>query len=452
MTEVEMTANSEEGVRERVCVVGLGRIGLPTACLLAEAGFEVVGVDSHPQLIEGIKTRRPPFREPDLDTLLEGALKSGRLKVTSDLKDTASQSTTILIAVPTLIDGRKNPDYTILEKVCKDIGSSVKRGALIVVASTTAPGVTESIVKGALEKASGLEVGVDLSLACSPVRASVGQVVRDLKGYTRLVGGIDALSLNRAVAIISSISNGNPARMKDIKSAEAAKVFENTYRALNIALANELAEFCEEEGLNYIEVSAAANTQPFCHLHKPGIVGGECIPVTPYLLIAEAEAADVTLPLVRLAVRRNEAMPRRVVALVADILKRRGKGLRRAKILILGASFKANVKDARNSAAGALNELLRKRGAKVSVWDPLFRASELEALGFRAYPSLDEALEEADCVVIGVGHDQFRQQKQKILRKLSRKGKFAVVDCSGSNIFLPEDSTENVICASVGAV
>jgi UDP-N-acetyl-D-mannosaminuronate dehydrogenase len=135
---------------------------------------------------------------------------------------------------------------------------------------------------------------------------------------------------------------------------------------------------------------------------------------------------------------------------VADTLKRCGKGLKRARILILGVSFKANVKDANNSTAGALGGLLKKRGARVTVWDPFFKASELEALGFKASPSLDEALEGADCVVVSVGHDQFRQQKQKILSGFSKKGIFAVVDCSGSNIFSPEDSTEKVICASLG--
>ena len=450
MTEVEAAAKTEEKGKEHICVVGLGRIGLPTACLLAEAGFEVIGVDSNPQLLEAIKTHRPPFLEQNLDLLLENSLKSGRLTATRDLKDAASRATAILIAVPTLLDARKNPDYSILERVCKDIGSYMKKGTLIIVASTTGPGVTESLVKGALEKASGLKVGTDFSLACSPVRASVGQIVRDLKGYTRLVGGVDETSLNRAAAIISSISNGNPMKMKNMKTAEAVKVFENTYRAVNIALANELAEFCEEEGLNYFEVSDAANTQPFCHLHRPGIVGGWCIPVNPYFLIAEADDVDVDLPVITSAIRLNQAIPRHVVSLVADTLKRCGKGLKRARILILGASFKANVKDANNSTAGALGGLLKKRGARVTVCDPLFKASELEALGFKASPSLDEALEGADCVVVSVGHDQFRQQKQKILSRFSKKGIFAVVDCSGSNIFSPEDSTEKVICASLG--
>ncbi|MEM3737440.1 MAG: nucleotide sugar dehydrogenase [Candidatus Bathyarchaeia archaeon] len=436
--------------KQQVCVVGLGRVGLPTACLLVEAGFEVIGVDSNPKLLEKIKEGTLPFLEPDLDVLLKNSIESGKFKVTVDLKDAVRQSNDIMITVPTLIDRRKNPNYSILKNVCKDIGSSMKRGTLLIVASTTGPGVTESIVKKTLEKESGLKAGTDFALAYSPVRASVGQVVRDLKSYRRLVSGIDKNSLKRAATIISAISEGAPIEVGSIKMAEAAKVFENTYRAVNIALANELAAFCEMEGLDYYEISAASNTQPFCHLHRPGIVGGECIPVNPYFLIAEAENTGTCLSIVTSALRRNEAMPRKVASHVAKVLKQCGKKLKRAKVLILGVSFKANVDDSRNSAARVLFRLLKGKGAVVYVWDPLFKTSELESLGFETTPSPDATLENVDCVIVSVGHDLFRQQKDMILHKLSQRAKVAVVDCSGSKIFSPRDSTENIICSCIG--
>jgi len=409
-----------------VCVVGCGKMGLPTACLFADAGFRVIGVDKNREIVESINKGVSPFKEPGIEKLLRRNLKEGRLMATSDAAWAFSQSDVILIVVDTPIDEKFKPDYSRLEAACKEIGKSLRIGMLVVVTSTVGPGITETLVRGILERASGLKAGRDFGLAFSPTLASPGRTLYDISHYARLVAGIDLKSLKVASAIFTAVVKAGVIPLSSIRVAEAVKLFQNVYRDVNLALANEFALFCEKAGIDYVEVWKAANTNPYYHFLLPGIVSGH-IPKDPYLLINEAENLGVKLRMAKLARDINESVVDHAVKLTREVLKQAGKPLRGARIAVLGVSYKANVKEPKGSRAIKLVKMFRAKGAKVKVYDPHFSKKELQELGYPAENTVEKAVKGADCILITVGHDQFKKLNFKKLRNIA-KCPLAVVD------------------------
>jgi UDP-N-acetyl-D-mannosaminuronic acid dehydrogenase len=409
-----------------VCIVGCGRRGLPHACLFAEAGFKVIGVDTNQQVVNLMKMGRAVFAEPKLNALLKKHVKKGNLTATKDARKAASKSDFILIVVPTPIDQKRKPDYSYVEKACKDVGMGLRSGSLVIFASTTGPGVTETLVKKTLETASGLKAGVDFGLAYSPVRVISGQMLQDITSSSRVVGAVNEQSLKTACLVLSTIVKGELIKVRDMKTAEAVKLFENVYRDVNIGLANELARFCEKAGVDIIEVQAATNTQPHCHLLVPGIVGGH-VPKDPYLLVEEAENVNTKLKILTIARKINDETLNHTVHLVRDALRLCGKTMRRAKVSVLGVSYCPNVKEPRGSSTGKLAEMLKKKGATVRVYDSLFSHKELTKLGYPAKRTLAKTVEGADCLVIAVGHDRFKRLNLKKIKFLVRSPA-AIVD------------------------
>ena len=404
-----------------VSVIGLGWMGLPTAVLFVEAGAKVIGVDVDSRVVELIRTGRSHIDEPGVQQIITEHIGK-RLSVTTNTREAASQSDVILIIVPTNIDNMHKPDYSPVEKSCKEIGLAMRRGCAVIVECTVGSGVTEGIVRKILEDKSGLKAGVDFGLAYSPIRAMAGSVVKNIQTYSKIVGGIDERSADVAAAVLVSIVKGEIIRVKDLKTAEAAKLFENTYRDVNIALASELALFCEKAGLDFVKVREAAITQPYCHLHLPRVgVGGHCIPFNPYFLVSEAESVGVDLRLVKYARRVNDNTPSHIVDLIAIGLRGCRKSLKRSKIAVLGISYSNDVKEARNSPALKIIEMLTKKGAKVKVYDPFYSAAEIEKMGFNATESFEKAVEGVDCVLIAAGHEQFKRLKMGDVARLVRK-------------------------------
>lgn len=408
-----------------VNVVGCGRIGLPTACLFAEAGFKVIGADVNSRVVALLNKGKTPFSEAGLEALLKKHVKDGSFTATTNIRKAVSASNIIVLVVPTPID-QKKPDYTFVERPCKEIGRGLQAGALVIVASTTGPGITETIIKEALENASGLKAGVDFGLAYSPTRAAPGQVLRDIATYARVVGAINEKSLKVASLVLGTIVKGGIVEVGDMKTAEAVKLFENVQRDVNLALANDFAQFCEKIGIDYLEAQRAANTQPYCHLLVPGIVAGH-IPKDPYLLLEEAENVNTKLRMLLLARKINDEMPAHTVRLVKDALKQCGKPLRRAKISILGVSYRPNVKEQRGSKTKELVKKLRAKGAIVRVYDPFYSQKELTENGYPAKKTLTNVVEGTDCLVIAVGHDRFNRLNLKRIKFLMKKPA-AIVD------------------------
>jgi len=416
-----------------VCVAGLGWMGLPTACLFADAGCRVIGVDVDEHVVEQTNKGKSHIEEPGVGPLIKKHISSGRLLATDSVGGAAAESDIFVIIVPTTVDYRKKPNYSAVEKVSKDIAAGLRRGSLVIFESTVGPGVTEDIVKGIIEKASGLQAGKDFGLAYSPIRATAGRVLEDLQNYPRVVAGLDERSLELASAILGTVVKERIIKVRDIKTAELTKLFENIYRDVNIALANELAMFCEKVGINYMEAREAANTQPYSHLHVPSVgVGGHCIPLNPYFLIDEAEAAGAKVRLITYARKVNDDMPAHMVKLTAEALRSGRKTLMRAKIAVLGISYRADVKEVKFSPVIEIIKRLLKKGARVTVYDPYFRAKEIGEMGFQGLDSLERAIEGVDCILVAVGHKRFKGLK---IEELARYTKRPLIIVDGSHLF-----------------
>lgn len=414
-----------------ICVVGLGWMGLPIACLYADAGARVIGADMNPDVVEHINKGDSHVAEADYPALLKKTVKTGKLTATTTTEEAVANSDVIFIVVPTMIDRQKRADYSEVEDVCAHIGKSIKKGALVIFESTCGPGVTERVVKGTIEKYSGMVAGQGFGIAYSPIRAMGGRAFQDMQSYSRVVGGIDKRSLEAACAVLSVVVKGELIRVRDIKTAELSKLFETIYRDVNIALANEFALLCEEFAVDYVETSRAANSQPYSHLHSTGVgVGGHCLPVYPYLLATEAFAVDSHLRLVLDARKINDQMPNHTVRLASTGLRVCGKSLKRAKVVVLGISYRPNVKELRYSPSLDLISILKRRGARVTVYDPLFNASEMESMGLTSEASLRRALEKADCVILTVAHDAFKTMGPiELAAHMSKQG--VVIDGTG---------------------
>ena len=414
-----------------VGVVGLGWMGLPTACLYAEAGGRVIGADMNPKVVERVTKGDSPIEEPGLSAMLKKAIRSGKLTATTSTEEAAANSDVLFIVVPTMLDRQKRADYSAVEDACVSIGKSLRNGSLVIFESTCGPGVTERVVKTPIEKYSGLVAGQGFGLAHSPIRAMGGRALQDIQGYSKIVGAVDKRSLEAACAAISVIVKGELIRVRDIKTAELSKLFETIYRDVNIALANEFALLSEEIGVDYLETMKAANSQPFSHLHSTGVgVGGHCLPVYPYLLATETYTLDARLRLVLDGRKINDLMPRHIAKLASDGMRVCGRSLKRAKAVVLGISYRPNVKETRYSPSLELIAILRKRGARVTAFDPLFNAGDMESLGLTSEPTLRKAVEKADCVILAVGHDDFKNMDTvEIAAHMSKKG--LILDCTG---------------------
>jgi len=414
----------------RACVVGLGRMGLPLACVLAEVGFEVVGVDVDKSVVELVNTGKGFDDEPGLSSEVERWVKYGKLRASTSFSEVEA-SDVIFIVVPTKAFNAK-PDYSALYSASISVGRHMKKGVLVILCSTVGPLVTEGLVKDALEGASGLRAEVDFGLAYSPIRASAGKVIKDLRSYPRVVAGLSARSLELASAIIGLTTSGGVIKVSSPRVAEMVKLAENVYRDVNIALANELALICEKLGIDYEEVARAANTQPFCHLHVPGLgVGGHCIPHNPYFLIDYALSVDLRPSLIITARLVNDSMPKHTLKLIVEGLEECGKRVRGSVIAVLGVAFKADSADPRYSPVESLCDDLEALGAEVRVYDPLVPLRLLKDLGYDAKESLEEAVENADCIVIATPHTLFKEELPKLLRDIYNcmRKPVLMVDC-----------------------
>ncbi|MFQ6073948.1 MAG: nucleotide sugar dehydrogenase [Candidatus Bathyarchaeia archaeon] len=415
----------EKRKRYTVCVVGCGRIGLPTACLFAEAGFRVIGADVNARTVALLNKGKAPLSEAGLAELLKKHVKNGRFTATKDIREAASTSDIIVLAVPTPVDLKKKPDYTSIERPCKEIGRGLRAGSLVIVTSTAGPGTTETIIKETLEKTSGFKAGVDFGLAYSPTRAAPGRVLQDVATHARVLGAINEKSLKAASLVLGTIVKGGIVKVRDMKTTEAVQLFENIHRDVNLALANEFAQFCEKIGIDYFEAQKAANTQSNCHLPAPRIVSGQ-VSKDPYLLLEEAENVNAKLRMVLLARKINDEMPVHAIRLVKDALKQCGKPLRRAKISILGVSHHPDAKESR-SKTKELVRRLRAKGAVVQVYDPFYSQKELTEIGYNTKKTLTKTVEGTDCLLITVGHDRFKRLNLGKIKLLMKK-KPAIVD------------------------
>lgn len=393
----------------QLCVVGLGKIGLPVAVQAACSGVRVRGVDISPTVIDLISSAREPFPgEFDLDRQLELAVDSGRLTAGTDTAAAVSESDAVIIVVPLVVDSESEPEFGAMDKATSAVAAGLRPGVVVSYETTVPVFTTRRRFAPELERISGLTLGDDLFVVHSPERVYSGRVFSDLRRYPKLVGGLDSESTKRGVALYEEIlqfdfradlprPNGVWA-MSSAEAAEFAKLAETTYRNVNIALANEFSEFSEEHGINIHEVIRASNSQPYSAIHQPGIaVGGHCIPVYPKFYLTNHPQA--VLPAASILI--NESMPKRAVE---TIRMKMGGTLEGRTIVVLGAAYRGGV---RETAFSGLFTLVEKLGAEMAiplVHDPLFSDEELRAMGFEPF----HMGERCDIAVLQADHDEYR--------------------------------------------
>ncbi len=401
----------------QVCVIGLGRIGLPTAAVFAVAGVPVIGVDIDEEVIKNVNSGKTQYDdEPGLSDLLKNIVSSGRLKATKDVGSAVSKSSFVIISVPTPIDCNNVPDYSLIVKVCKEIKNSLKKGTVVIVESTVGPGTVEELIVPLLEE-SGLKAGKDFGIASCPERANPGQILESLRTVPRIIGGIDERSAEVATTLYAFALDVNIVKLRDPKTANAVKLTENIFRDVNIALMNELAVLYEKLGIDIIEVINACATKWNFMPHYPGPgVGGPCLPANPYYLIYEGIKVGYILYLIRMAREVNDRMSDHVISMVSTAINDVNKNVKGSKISILGVAYKANIHDIQMTPMKRVYNGLKSMGAKISIYDPLFKGEKI--FSSKAEKSLEEAITASDCILIGTDHEEFRNLDLEEIRKI----------------------------------
>ena len=385
----------------KVCVVGLGYIGLPTASLLGTKGYDVVGVDVSRRVVETINAGRVHIVEPDLDVLVRSAVHAGQLKAACE----PVEADVFVIAVPTPIDAERRPDLSAVEAAARAVARVVRPGNLVILESTSPVGTTEDVVGRILSDA-GHAVGVDVHLAYCPERVLPGRILIELVENDRIVGGVDERSTEAAVAFYHEFVRGE-VLATDARTAEMVKLTENSFRDVNIAFANELSMVCAEQGISVWELIRFANRHPRVSILAPGPgVGGHCIAVDPWFLVY---GSPERTPLIRTARAVNESKPDWVV----ERVKACADKVKRPVVACLGLSFKADVDDLRQSPAVDIVRRLRAElDGEVLVVEPhLAEHPEFELV------SVEAALERANIVLVLVDHRAFKRIKREALNE-----------------------------------
>jgi nucleotide sugar dehydrogenase len=392
----------------KVAVVGLGKIGLPLAVQYARKGHEVWGVDINVLTVESINRGIEPFpEEKDLQRFLEMSIKAGSLKATTQFKEAITGAEAIVVAVPVIVDKYAKPDFSAIDQASEDIARNLDDGALVCYETTLPIGTTRNRLTPLLERISGKTASRDFHVVFSPERVFTGRIFEDLRKYPKIVGGISELCTDRGVVFYNKVLEFNPRKdldkpngvwpVKNSETAEFIKLAETTYRDVNIGLANQFSKYADQIGVDIFEVISASNSQPFSHIHQPGIsVGGHCIPVYPHFYLQGDNSATI----VRAARDMNSSVPHYTIellkSLVGDLIGR--------KVLVLGVSYRPNVKEAAFSGAFELRNSLLSHGAIPLFVDPFFTSEELLTLNLSPIVGEEQQIE---LVILHTAHEVF---------------------------------------------
>jgi nucleotide sugar dehydrogenase len=392
----------------KIAVIALGKIGLPLAVQFASKGHEVVGVDVNRQVVDLINAGIEPFPgEAKLQEKLTELVPEGKLRATTEYADAVPEADAVVLVVPLFVDAEANPDFGWMDAATAELAKHLTPGTLVSYETTLPVGTTRTRWKPALEAASGLVEGKDFHLVFSPERVLTGRVFEDLRKYPKLVGGLSEEGAAQAVEFYQAVLDfdertdlARPNGVWDLGSAEAsemAKLAETTYRDVNIGLANQFARYAATAGIDIYQVIEAANSQPYSHIHTPGIaVGGHCIPVYPRLYLWNDPEATV----VRAARAANADMPAYTIGLLEGAFG----DLTDARVVVLGAAYRGGVKETAFSGVFDAVKALELRGAAALVHDPLYTDEELQKLGFQPY----HLGEPADAAVVQADHAEYR--------------------------------------------
>ena len=433
--QAHLTSNSL-----KVGIVGIGRIGLPTALCFANSGFETIGIDINAELVNMVNSGDYPLKdEPEFDKIFEVVMHQKKLVATTNISKAALECDIILLSLPTPIDDQNIPDYTALLLVGKSLNKVLSNGQIVIVESTVEPGFIENELLQIIEGPDRtLKSGIDFHLAACPEIANPGEIMKDFKNLPRLVGSIDEKISSIVSQIYTHVFGVELILMPNCKTANAVKLTTNAFRDINIAFINELALLFEKLGIDTYTVIDAAKRKYNFQPHFPGAgVGGPCLPTNSYQYLNSSKKIDGDfLKIIKEARKINENMPNHVVNLLSNALSESNTSLNNSTIALLGVSYKPNIHDVQIAPSKEIIKILKEKNTKIKIFDPHFTT---QVFGFNTEKSISDALSESDAAILITGHKEFQNLD---LKKFSKTMKNPVlVDCTG--LVNPSDAKES---------
>jgi len=455
MSNLKINMNNAEDVLEslnsktlRVCVIGIGRIGLPTALSFAKSGLQTIGVDINEKLVENINSGKFPLKdEPGYDEIFDSVLKTKKFSATTKIEDTVPNSDLILLSLPTPMDENNIPDYSALRTVASKLSDILSPNSLVIVESTVEPGFIEDEMVSLISKSGRLEIEKSFFIGVCPENANPGEILHDFTNLPRLVGGIN-LNITKIIkSIYNFVFSVELVEMSDCKTANVVKLTTNVFRDINIAFISELSLMFEKLGIDTNKVLEAAKKKYNFQVHYPGAgVGGPCLPINSYQLLNTARRTGVKLGIIESARKINEKMPDHVIDLISDAFRESNIRLDGSDILIFGVSYKPNVKDIQLTPAEHIIEKLKNLGANVHIYDPYFTSTKIFGIDTLTTIPDENILKTMNAAVIVTGHDSFKSFK---ISNFSLMKNPILIDTRG--IFEPRDAKNaNLIFRGLG--
>ena len=397
----------------KIAIYGLGHVGSPMASAWLRAGAHVIGVDKSPTVSEGASKGKSHLPEPGVNEAFASGLATKRFEIYNDLEKASYNSYLKMICVPVLFSENNSTDFTAVNEVSSAIGKGLKKGDVVALNPSVPPGTTEDLVLPIIEKISGLKVEDDFYMLYNPERIYEGRAIKDIEErYPAIISGAGPKSTEVGRIIYSLIFKKGVLCISNIRTAETEKLLEGVYRDVNIALANELAKFCEKIGVNFWEARDAANSQPFCHLHKPGVgVGGACIPVYPQFILQSAEQVKGNCDITKLARAVNDAMPAFCVKEAVKLLKlKKDISLNKITVTLLGLAFRGGVSDTRMSPTyQVIKEFQKMQVKEIRVHDPIVKTDPamVQDRNVVLSSNLNGAIKGTDLIMIVADHNEY---------------------------------------------
>ena len=425
MSNLKINMNDHENVKRslqsrtlKVCVIGIGRIGLPTALSFAKSGLETVGVDINKSLVDDINSGIFPLKdEPGYEEIFHEVIKSKKFFATTKIEDVVSESDLILLSLPTPMDENNVPDYSALRSVGTQLSELLSPNSLVIVESTIEPGFIEDEMVSVISKSEKLKINETFFIGVCPENANPGEILHDFTTLPRLVGGINENITQIIKTVYNFVFPVELIEMPNCKTANAVKLTTNVFRDINIAFVSELSLMFEKLGIDTMKVLEAATKKYNFQVHYPGAgVGGPCLPINSYQLLNAGRRSGVSLNLIEQGRKINEKMPEHVVKLTLDAFKDANKTIQNSDILILGISYKPDVKDIQLTPAEDVIKKLQTLGVKIHLHDPYFSGNEI--FGIKVENNLDEIIEKVDASIIITAHKEFKEIDLSFFKKM----------------------------------
>ena len=435
MTDLKINMNNMEEVEEslnsktlRVCVIGIGRIGLPTALSFAKSGLQTIGVDINENLVQNINSEKFPLKdEPGYDKIFDDVIKNKKFTATTNIEDAVPNSDLILLSLPTPMDEKNIPDYSALRNVGEKLSEILSPNSLVIVESTIEPGFIEDEMISIISKSGRLEVEKNFFIGVCPENANPGEILHDFTNLPRLVGSINSNITKIIKTIYNFVFSVELVEMPNCKTANAVKLTTNVFRDINIAFVSELSLMFEKLGIDTNKVLEAAKKKYNFQIHYPGAgVGGPCLPINSYQLLNTAKRIGSNLTIIESGRKINEKMPDHVVELTSNAFKESKKSIENSEILILGVSYKPNVRDIQLSPAEHIIKKLQNLGANIRIYDPYFPSSNV--FGITTENNIEDIISKVDAAIIVTAHDEFKELQVEIFTKMKHP---IVIDTRG---------------------